>query len=156
LSNHVASAKRGKSSTNLSAWINDLTAIGKRPSIVLLEECAPEDSDKMEKAWIAQYRQQECALLNVTRTPRIPKPPKEKRQTFSPTKKSRGAEDIRLTRENVRMLGVHSDLHARIKDIAERDGEPIYKIVSLAIDAYEWCKAAPAIPTTKDTTDARS
>lgn len=62
----------------------------------------------------------------------------------------------KITRENVRMIGIPVDLHIRIKDIAERDGEPMYKIVALAIDTYEWYKAAPTIPTVKDTTDARS
>ena len=55
------------------------------------------------------------------------------------------------------MIGIPVDLHAKIKAISERDNEPIYKIVALAIDTYEWYKTvAPTMPNFKDTTDARS
>lgn len=48
LSNHVASAKRGKSSNGLSTWVNGLVYNGQRPVIVLLEECAPDEADNTE------------------------------------------------------------------------------------------------------------
>lgn len=64
LCNHIHDAKSGKSNRELSAWINGLVAINQRPSIVLLEECAPEEAPKTETAWIATCQRQGCDLLN--------------------------------------------------------------------------------------------
>jgi len=43
-----------------------------------------------------------------------------------------------LTTGNIKSVGISADTHARIKALAERDGLPIYELVSRAIDAYEW------------------
>lgn len=132
LSNHVASAKRGMSSEGLSLWVNQLEAIGKRPVIILLEECAPEDADKTEVAWITQYQQRGYALLNIAHLPRPPKTPRDRKPG-------------QLTPGNIKMVGMPVSLHARLKAEAQRQHLTIYELVELLEDKasrYDAMKAA--------------
>ena len=64
-SGHLTNAKGDKKNENLANWINELLSNGQLPSIVLLEECAPKDTSKVEAAWIVSYRQQGYQLLNI-------------------------------------------------------------------------------------------
>lgn len=83
LSNHVASAKRGKSGPLLSVWVNGLVSNGHRPAIILLEECAPEKADEAEKSWIVSCQEKGCDLLNSMLTT---KPAKQKKErSLKPT-----------------------------------------------------------------------
>lgn len=55
-------------------------------------------------------------------------------------------EPSKLNRENVRMVGIPAELHARIKAIAERDALPMYEVVDKAIDRYErWTMITSAL-----------
>jgi len=69
LSNHVSGAKHSGSKNGVSTWINKLLADNQRPIIVLLEECAPEEGNKAEAAWIVLCKQQGCNLLNLSLPP---------------------------------------------------------------------------------------
>ncbi len=123
LSNHVASAKRGKSSNGLSTWVNGLVYNGQRPVIVLLEECAPDEADNTETAWIALCQQQGCDLLNLAQLPTPPKQPK-------PPKKERVQV---LTRDTVKMLAVEASTHKLAKEYAARMSLPLYVAVAQAL-----------------------
>ena len=124
LSNHIASAKRGKSSNGLSTWVNGLVYNGQRPVIVLLEECAPDEADNTETAWIALCQQQGCDLLNLAQLPTPPKQPK-------PPKKERVQV---LTRDTVKMLAVQVSTHGKARELAAALGVPLYLAVDMAID----------------------
>lgn len=43
-----------------------------------------------------------------------------------------------LSAGKIKSVGISADTHARIKALSERDGLPIYELVSQAVDAYEW------------------
>ena len=132
LSNHVGSARSNKCNPALSQWINGLCDNGKRPGIILLEECSLTDADASEKAWIARYIERQCRLFNKAYLPK--QPTQKPSKVWGTAKRKPGT----LTRSNVRMVGIPADLHARIKVLAERDDLAIYELVAQAIDAYEW------------------
>lgn len=86
LNNHMADAKRKQGSGHaVSLWLTELASQGRKPSIVLLEECDPEEAENTETAWIALCVQSGISVLNqvqlpVEARPRRAKVQKERKQ----------------------------------------------------------------------------
>lgn len=64
-------------------------------------------------------------------------------------------EKSKLTRENVRMIGVPQELHARLKSEAKGMNKSIYEFIEMLLDKASRYDAMIAVGTPKDTTDAR-
>jgi len=65
LMSHLDDARLGYATDALQAWLAPLIAAGRGPLLrVLAEACDRTESDRMERAWIADLRRQGYSLLN--------------------------------------------------------------------------------------------
>ena len=130
LSSHVSSAKKNDGQPALIGWVRSLLDSGKKPTIVLLEECEPNDIDAAEVAWIATCVRNGCDLLNKSLLPKTPAVKQSRRQTPITS-------DMKLTKENQQNIAVTSAIHAQAKELAQRDSLKMYQVVAEGLRLYE-------------------
>lgn len=140
LSSHLSKTKSSDRPGPLWKWIDSVLSSGKKPDIILLDQCPSSVAKDAEAAWIVAFIDSGYDMLNVHNCfgkgekGRAPAP-REKQS--SRVKKETSHMEKKLTRQNVRMIGVTDDLHAEIKELATRDGLTIYVLIARAISAYK-------------------
>lgn len=69
LNQHVIRTQYGHEKNKMKAeWIGGLLAKGKRPALVVLEECGSKELNERERYWIKHFRSEGIELVNTTRT----------------------------------------------------------------------------------------